>query len=138
MIGACRQQRTTQPRTDRGSLPVEPPPEQGPAGGTADPVSRVPIVRSVELKKPYAGLQRTAAAMPEAICRERAAKLGGNNCFGGRPCGAVPRSRAFGKPSTNRPRKPSRGGEISADPRESLLESIRSFGGRDNLRKIRG
>jgi hypothetical protein len=44
-------------------------------------------------------------------------------------------SYTFGK-QTGRYRKPR---EISTniDPRENLLESIRSFGGRDNLRKIR-
>jgi len=124
------------------------------------PVSRVPIVKSVELKKPYAERLQTATpvlALSEAIKAQ--AKLSNgygyhhgstivqltgenadDNVMMSRPL--EKRSSAdsnssytFGK-QMSRYRKPR---EISTniDPRENLLESIRSFGGRDNLRKIR-
>lgn len=119
------------------------------------PVSRVPIVKSVELKKPYAEQLQTASpvlALSEAIKAQ--AKLSNGYSYHGsaivlagenddnatlRPLekksSADRSSYTFGK-LMGRSRKPR---EISAnvDPRESLLESIRSFGGRDNLRKIR-
>ncbi|CAI6367765.1 unnamed protein product [Macrosiphum euphorbiae] len=119
------------------------------------PVSRVPIVKSVELKKPYAEQLQTASpvlALSEAIKAQ--AKLSNGYSYHGsaivltgenddnatlRPLekksSADRSSYTFGK-LMGRSRKPR---EISAnvDPRENLLESIRSFGGRDNLRKIR-
>jgi len=120
------------------------------------PVSRVPIVKSVELKKPYAEQLQTAGpvlALSEAI-KAQAKLSNGYSYYGGativlagenddsvtlRPLekksSADRGSYTFGK-LMGRSRKPR---EISAnvDPRENLLESIRSFGGRDNLRKIR-
>ncbi|XP_008186026.1 uncharacterized protein LOC100164801 isoform X3 [Acyrthosiphon pisum] len=119
------------------------------------PVSRVPIVKSVELKKPYAEQLQTASpvlALSEAIKAQ--AKLSSGYSYHGsaivltgenddnvtlRPLekksSADRSSYTFGK-LMGRSRKPR---EISTnvDPRENLLESIRSFGGRDNLRKIR-
>jgi len=154
----------------------EPPRPESRAETDAEPVSRVPIVKSVELKKPYAEqLLQTAGpalALSEAIKAQAKLSNGygsagyyrgaGNNgcvaaatrlepagrdddekrataaaaCDGGSESSS---SYTFGKP-TSRPRKPR---EISpnvqlADPRQGLLESIRKFGGRDNLRKIRG
>jgi len=117
-------------------------------------VSRVPIVKSVELKKPYAEQLQTASpvlALSEAIKAQ--AKLSNGYSYHGstivlagenddnitlRPLeNKTPADSfyTFGKLMA-RPRKPR---EISTnvDPRENLLESIRSFGGRDNLRKIR-
>lgn len=118
------------------------------------PVSRVPIVKSVELKKPYAEQLQTASpvlALSEAIKAQ--AKLSNGYSYHGstivltgenddnvilRPLekkSSADSSYTFGK-LMGRSRKPR---EISTnvDPRENLLESIRSFGGRDNLRKIR-
>ncbi|KAL4148818.1 hypothetical protein QTP88_002969 [Uroleucon formosanum] len=118
------------------------------------PVSRVPIVKSVELKKPYAEQLQTASpvlALSEAIKAQ--AKLSNGYSYHGstivltgenddnvilRPLekkSSTDSSYTFGK-LMSRARKPR---EISTniDPRENLLESIRSFGGRDNLRKIR-
>lgn len=177
-------QRLQQKSADAQQVVVEtkpPPPPAPPGENTNGPVSRVPIVKSVELKKPYAEqlLQTTSnngpvLALSEAIKAQ--AKL--SNGYGGyrgggttvlscnddnvdgggdtvrrsenktsRPPAATTATAAaadhvdrrpytFGKLMT-RARKPR---EISAnvmDPRENLLESIRSFGGRDNLRKIR-
>lgn len=182
-------QRLQQKSADAQRVVVAAKPPAPPPGADANgPVSRVPIVKSVELKKPYAEqlLQTTSCnngpvlALSEAIKAQ--AKL--SNGYGGYrgvtavlPCDAddnvdgvgsgvggggdtVRRSEnktsraaaatatsaaadhvdrrpyTFGKLMT-RARKPR---EISAnvmDPRENLLESIRSFGGRDNLRKIR-
>lgn len=134
------------------------------------PVSRVPIVKSVELKKPYAEqLLQTTGSSPSVLALSEAIKAqaklsngygGSGYRAGGCPAAlsddgdvVVKRSEnkndrvdrrqqqqqyTFGKLMTNRGacRKPR---EISAnvDPRENLLESIRAFGGRDNLRKIR-
>ncbi|XP_060837774.1 uncharacterized protein LOC132919883 isoform X2 [Rhopalosiphum padi] len=149
------------------------------------PVSRVPIVKSVELKKPYAEQLQTASpvldlseaikveaklsnelkkpyveqlqavspvlALSEAIKAQ--AKLSNGYSYHGstimltgenddnvilRPLdkkSSTDSSYTFGK-LMGRQRKPR---EISTnvDPRENLLESIRCFGGRDNLRKIR-
>jgi len=95
-------------------------------------VSRVPIVKSVELKKPYAErLQlRTdvgpALALSEAIRAQ--AKLS-DGCYGPYRRGGVVRKLDGGRRLAAMP--------AHVDPRETLLESIRSFGGRDNLRKIR-
>lgn len=149
------------------------------------PVSRVPIVKSVELKKPYAEQLQTSSpvlALSEAIKVEAKlsnelkkpyveqlqtvspvmalseaikaqAKLSNGYSYHGnaivltsenddnvilRPLekkSSADSSYTFGK-LMGRSRKPR---EISTnvDPRENLLESIRSFGGRDNLRKIR-
>ncbi|XP_026812086.1 cordon-bleu protein-like 1 isoform X3 [Rhopalosiphum maidis] len=149
------------------------------------PVSRVPIVKSVELKKPYAEQLQTASpvlALSEAIKVEAKlsnelkkpyveqlqavspvlalseaikaqAKLSNGYSYHGstimltgenddnvilRPLdkkSSIDSSYTFGK-LMGRQRKPR---EISTnvDPRENLLESIRSFGGRDNLKKIR-
>lgn len=125
-------------------------------------VSRVPIVKSVELKKPYAEqlqLQTTAVsptlALSEAIKAQAKLSNGYGLYHSGGPNvirqqqvttadnelvkSSSSSSFTFGKSvAASRPlnRKLR---EISAnvDPRESLLESIRSFGGRDNLRKIR-
>ncbi|XP_025206337.1 cordon-bleu protein-like 1 isoform X2 [Melanaphis sacchari] len=149
------------------------------------PVSRVPIVKSVELKKPYAEQLQTAnpvLALSEAIKVEAKlnnelkkpyveqlptvspvlalseaikaqAKLSNGYSYHSnaivltgendeniilRPPekkSSADSSYTFGK-LTGRSKKPR---EISTnvDPRENLLESIRSFGGRDNLRKIR-
>lgn len=137
-------------------------------------VSRVPVVKSVELKKPYAEQLQTASpvlALAEAIKAQ--AKL--SNGYGGyhrgntiagsyrgngpvatatrvdcenataattRPSEKKKESDSGGSSYTfgklmNRPRKP-REISVNVDPRQNLLESIRSFGGRDNLRKIRG
>lgn len=113
------------------------------------PVSRVPIVKSVELKKPYAEqLQTASPVLPLSEVIKAQAKL--SNGYHSSRAALTKRdeskiasnknehensSYTFRKLIT-RPRKPR---EISAnvDPRETLLESIRSFGGRDNLRKIR-
>lgn len=119
------------------------------------PVSRVPIVKSVELKKPYAEQLQTASpvlALSEVIKAQ--AKLSNGYSYHGstvvltgdnvnnavlRPlekkASAADSSYTFGK-LMGRSRKPR---EMSAnvDPRENLLESIRSFGGRDSLKKIR-
>jgi len=149
------------------------------------PVSRVPIVKSVELKKPYAEQLQTSSpvlALSEAIKVEAKlnnelkkpyveplqtispvmalseaikaqAKLSNGYSYHGnaivltsenddnvilRPLekkSYTDSSYTFGK-LMGRSRKPR---EISTnvDPRENLLESIRSFGGRDNLKKIR-
>ncbi|CAH1714044.1 cordon-bleu protein-like 1 isoform X3 [Aphis gossypii] len=149
------------------------------------PVSRVPIVKSVELKKPYAEQLQTSSpvlALSEAIKVEAKlsnelkkpyveqlqtispvmalseaikaqAKLSNGYSYHGNAIvltsenddnvilrslekkSSTDSSYTFGK-LMGRSRKPR---EISTnvDPRENLLESIRSFGGRDNLRKIR-
>lgn len=155
------------------------------SGSNKCAVSRVPVVKSVELKKPYAEQLQTASpvlALAEAIkaqAKLRSGYGGYLNRGGGAvvPAACTPTvgyrgnvpvaaktrgdcenaATATARPSENkkdsggggggtytfgklmnRPRKPR---EISAnvvDPRQNLLESIRSFGGRDNLRKIRG
>ncbi|XP_025413115.1 cordon-bleu protein-like 1 isoform X3 [Sipha flava] len=116
------------------------------------PVSRVPIVKSVELKKPYAEqLQATSPVLALSEAIKAQAKLSNGYGYrsgtialtGGSDENAKPpakkdygsRPYAFSK-LMNRPRKP-REFSANVDPRETLLESIRSFGGRDNLRKIR-
>lgn len=125
-------------------------------GADNKPVSRVPIVKSVELKKPYAEQLQTASpvlALSEAIKAQ--AKLSNGYSYhsstivltdddeNARPPAEKKEysnnnrsSYTFSK-LMNRPRKPREISTNVADPRESLLESIRSFGGRDNLRKIR-
>lgn len=128
---------------------------KGSAAAEAKPVSRVPIVKSVELKKPYAEQLQTASPvlpLSEAIKAQSKLSNGYNSHHGntirltGDDNNAKPSSGkkeydssslyTFGKLMAAQPRKPR---EISTNvnPRESLLESIRSFGGRDNLRKIR-
>lgn len=97
-------------------------------------VSRVPIVKSVELKKPYAERLQLRTAVGPALALSEAiraqAKLS-DGCYGPHRRGGVVRKLDGGG-----------GRRLAAmpahvDPRETLLESIRSFGGRDNLRKIR-
>lgn len=126
-------------------------------------VSRVPIVKSVELKKPYAERLRTVSpvlALSDVIRAQ--AKL--SNGYGGYRGSVVVltagddngddgqivvptavaaesperKSFTFGKlMMTNRTGRRPREISPNVDPRQSLLESIRTFGGRDNLRKIR-
>lgn len=116
-------------------------------------VSRVPIVKSVELKKPYAEqlLQSSSPVLALSEVIKAQAKLSNGYSYNGNKIvtatdddntisSSVKKEQdscsfTFGQ-LMGRTRKPR---EISTnvDPRESLLESIRSFGGRDNLRKIR-
>lgn len=143
-------------------------------GGFAEPttttttttaVSRVPIVKSVELKKPYAvqlQLQQTTAigagagagptlALSEAI-KAQAKLSNGYGLYRGALQRRQPLSTVSNDESTDfwsslhgnarRPCSTTNSGknkrcEKILDPRQSLLESIRSFGGRDNLKKIR-
>lgn len=115
------------------------------------PVSRVPIVKSVELKKPYAEqLQATSPVLALSEAIKAQAKLSNGYSYhsstivltGGDENAKPPEKKEYiNRPYAyskliNRPRKP-REFSANVDPRESLLESIRSFGGRDNLRKIR-
>lgn len=121
------------------------------------PVSRVPIVKSVELKKPFAEQLQTTSpvlALSEAIRAQ--AKLSNGYCYRNavsinpivltddrdhiikkKPSSTEinGNSHTFAK-MTTRPRK-LREISTNVDPRECLLESIRLFGGRDNLKKIR-
>lgn len=121
------------------------------------PVSRVPIVKSVELKKPFAEQLQTTSpvlALSEAIRAQ--AKLSNGYCYRNTvSTNAIVvtndrdhviktkssstekngSSHTFAK-MTTRPRK-LREISTNVDPRECLLESIRLFGGRDNLKKIR-
>lgn len=107
--------------------------------------SRVPpVVRSVELKRPYVErlLQRRTvgnpalAALSEVVRAQ--AKLSNGCADATHPKSVLEEKRqrfTFGQLTTGG--RPSRPKEAAADPRETLLQSIRSFGGRDNLRKIR-
>lgn len=95
-------------------------------------VSRVPIVKSVELKKPYAERLQLRTAVGPALALSEAiraqAKLS-DGCHGPHRRGGVVRKLDGGRRLAVTP--------AHVDPRETLLESIRSFGGRDSLRKIR-
>jgi len=87
-------------------------------------VSNVPIVKSVELKKPYAErLQLRTDVDPALITTQ--AQLS-DRCYGPYYRGVVVR-------------KLDRGKRIPAhvDPWETIFESIRSVSTRENLRKIR-
>lgn len=144
VVGRYQQQHQHQQRTEEPKKPEE-------NGGA--PTSRVPpVVRSVELKRPYAErlLQRRTVGSPALAALSDAvraqAKLS-NGCAiaaHAKPAPDEKRSRfTFGKLTTGgrlaRPREvpAAAASSSSSNPRESLLESIRSFGGRDNLRKIR-
>lgn len=115
------------------------------------PVSRVPIVKSVELKKPYAEqLQTASPILPLSEVIKAQSKLSNGYSYHSNTillAGDDNNIKSLGKKECDsslytfgklmaQPRKPR---EISTNinPRESLLESIRSFGGRDNLKKIR-
>ncbi|XP_050437568.1 uncharacterized protein LOC126843812 isoform X2 [Adelges cooleyi] len=120
-------------------------------------VSRVPVVKSVELKKPYAEQLQIPPALALSEVIKAQAKL--SNGYGGgvgcqqnrssedrvKPCPAAPTfgelksSRNCVRPVLKKP-QPSfgiKGCPEQEDPRQNLLEAIKAFGGRDNLRKIR-
>lgn len=105
---------------------------------TEPAVSRVPVVKSVELKKPYAEqLQATGPALALSDVIKAQAKLSSGYGHNRHP-NLHPSPYAFGELAAARLRRPRQiVPDVRLDPRESLLESIRSFGGRDNLRKIR-
>lgn len=128
-----QQQRTEQPKRteENDAVPVT-------------VTSRVPpVVRSVELKKPYAErlLHQRAVGSPALVALSEAiraqAKLSNGRAVDAKPAVLEEKRQrfTFGKLiAGNRPVRPK---STVTDPRETLLESIRSFGGRDNLRKFR-
>lgn len=100
--------------------------------GNTRPVSRVPVVRSVELKKP-SGI--------DSLTRKFDPQPKGSYLFGCEPPPpppAFPILKHVSPPS----KKDMRSGRIDPrmnqmDPREQLLASIRDFGGKAKLRKVR-
>ncbi|XP_050535469.1 uncharacterized protein LOC126902353 isoform X2 [Daktulosphaira vitifoliae] len=132
---------------------------------TSDPsdssiVSRVPVVKSVELKKPYAEqLHITPALVLSEVIRAQA-KLSNGYCGNGidyttnqksnapivtkdtkfTTFGELKSSKNFVRSTLKKPQpllKNSLISNTSKDSRQNLLDAIRTFGGRDNLRKIR-
>ncbi|VVC25140.1 Hypothetical protein CINCED_3A013702 [Cinara cedri] len=137
VVGRYQQQLQQQQRTEQ---PKRTPETDGETAAT----SRVPpVVRSVELKKPYAErlLQRRTAASPALAALSEAvraqAKLSNGRAADPKPAALEEKRQRFTYGKLTAGGRPARPRETAADPRETLLESIRSFGGRDNLRKIR-